>query len=110
MLMPIRHADGVAGLNSEELATFGPMVARITQALLDRPAGSPGFGDGRVGRVHGHLWNDGGAHLHMWLLPRPYGYLDLLGSYLVEWMSVLPNATEADVLAAAQDLRQRLKG
>lgn len=108
MLMPVRHADGVTGLDEEELTTFGPMVAKVSQALLDRPAGSIGFGDGRVGRVHGHLWNDGGAHLHMWLLPRPLGYLDLLGSYLVEWMSVLENATETDVLAAANDLRERL--
>ncbi len=108
MLMPVRHADGVTGLHDEELMTFGHMVAEVSRALLDRPEGSVGFGDGRVGRVHGHLWNDGGAHLHMWLLPRPLGYRDLLGSYLVPWMSVLPDASLEEVLAAAQDLRSRL--
>lgn len=110
MLMPLRHADGVAGLDAGELASFGPMVAKVSQALMDRPAGSAGFGDGRVGRVHGHLWNDGGAHLHMWLLPRPLGYQDLLGSYLVNWMAVLPDAEPSQVLAAADDLRSRLRG
>jgi hypothetical protein len=84
------------------------MIAKVSRALLDRPAGGPGFGDGRVGRVHGHLWNDGGAHLHMWLLPRPLGYQDLLGSFMVPWMSVLPEAEEGEVLAAAEDLRSRL--
>ena len=108
MLKPKRHADGVAGLNAEELATFGPMVAKISQALMDRPEGGPGFGDGRVGRVHGHLWNDGGAHLHMWFFPRPLGYLDLLGSVLVEWEEVLPPASNEQILAAAVDLRSRL--
>jgi len=109
MLVPHRHVDGVSGLDAAELATFGPMVARISKALQDRPQGAPGFGDGRVGRVHGHLWNDGGAHLHMWFFPRPLGYLDLLGSVLVEWEEVLPRASEADILAAAADLRARLQ-
>lgn len=108
MLKPKRHVDGVAGLNPAELATYGPMVARISQALLDRPAGAPGFGDGRVGRVHSHLWNDGGAHLHQWFFPRPLGYLDLLGSVLVEWEETLPRVTEQDILGAAADLRSRL--
>lgn len=109
MLMPLRHADGVAGLNEAELSTYGPMVARISSALLARPQGAPGFGDGRVGRVHSHLWNDGGAHLHQWFFPRPLGYLDLLGSVLVEWEEVLPPAGEELTLAAAADLRSRLQ-
>ncbi len=109
MLVSQRHVDGVSGLNEAELASFGPMVARISQALQDRPQGAAGFGDGRVARVHGHLWNDGGAHLHMWFIPRPLGYLDLRGSVLVEWEEILPRATEEEVLAAAADLRSRLQ-
>lgn len=108
MLVPNRHVDGVSGLNAEELAAFGPIVARISRALEDRPLGAPGFGDGRVARVHGHLWNDGGAHLHMWFFPRPLGYLDLRGSVLVEWEETLPRASEEDIRAAAADLRSRL--
>lgn len=109
MLVARRHVDGVTGLNAEELASFGPVVARLSKALEERPAGAPGFGDGRVGRVHVHLWNDGGAHLHVWLIPRPLGYLDLRGSVLVEWEETLPRASEAEVLAAAADLRSRLQ-
>ncbi|HUR15100.1 MAG TPA: hypothetical protein VM097_11485 [Mycobacteriales bacterium] len=108
MIVSQRHADGLSGLDGEELATLGPLAARISKALEDRPAGAPGFGDGRVARVHGHLWNDGGAHFHMWLIPRPLGYLDLRGSVLVEWEETLPRATEEQVLAAAADLRSRL--
>jgi diadenosine tetraphosphate (Ap4A) HIT family hydrolase len=104
-----RHVDGLTGLDEEELASFGPLLARISRALEDRPAGSPGFGDGRVGRVHAHLWNDGGAHFHAWLVPRPLGYLDMRGSFLVEWAEGLPQATPEEVAAAAADLRSRLQ-
>lgn len=108
MLTSIRHAKSVAELTPQEAATFGVMCGRITQALLDRPAGSAGFGDGRVGRVHMHFWGDGGEHFHVWFFPRPFGYLDLRGSYLVEWEELLPPASEEDLLAAAADLRARL--
>lgn len=104
MLMPLRHADGVHGLDDAELASYGPMVARITAAL----EGMTGFRGARTARVHSHLWNDGGAHLHQWFFPRPYGYADLLGSTLVEWLDVLPVADVSDVLAAAAELRRRL--
>jgi diadenosine tetraphosphate (Ap4A) HIT family hydrolase len=104
MMQPLRHADGVHGLNDAELATYGPMVARITAAL----EGMVGFRGARTARVHSHLWNDGGAHLHQWFFPRPYGYADLLGSTLVEWLEVLPQATEEQSRAAATELRARL--
>jgi diadenosine tetraphosphate (Ap4A) HIT family hydrolase len=107
MLSPLRHCDGVRGLNPAELASYGPMVARVERALMELPA-ELGFRGAAVGRVHSHLWNDGGAHLHQWFFPRPLGYLDLLGSVLVEWEEVLPRATEAQTLAAAADLRGRL--
>ena len=108
MLTSVRHANGIAELTPEEAATFGPMCQRITTALLSREAGSPGYGDGRVGRVHMHFWGDGGEHFHVWFFPRPYGYLDLRGSYLVEWEELLPPAPEQELLAAAADLRARL--
>jgi diadenosine tetraphosphate (Ap4A) HIT family hydrolase len=104
MLMPRRHADGVPGLDARELATYGPMVARITLAVGQ----VVGFRGARTARVHSHLWNDGGAHLHQWFFPRPYGYADLLGSTLVEWLEALPAATEQDVLAAAAVIRAEL--
>jgi hypothetical protein len=82
------------------------MVARITAAM----EGMTGFRGARTARVYSHLWNDGGAHLHQWFFPRPYGYADLLGSTLVEWEETLPRATEDEVRAAAAELRSRLGG
>ena len=108
MLESVRHAKGVADLTPEEAAGFGTMCQRVSQALLSRPAGGPGYGDGRVGRVHMHFWGDGGEHFHVWFFPRPLGYLDLRGSYLVEWEELLPSASEEDLLAGADDLRVRL--
>jgi diadenosine tetraphosphate (Ap4A) HIT family hydrolase len=110
MLTSVRHANGIAELTPDEAATFGVMCQRITQALLARPAGGPGYGDGRVGRVHMHFWGDGGEHFHVWFFPRPLGYLDLRGSYLVEWEELLAPASEAELLAGAADLRSRLSG
>lgn len=108
MLESVRHAKGIADLRPDEAAGFGVMCRRVTQALLDRPAGAPGYGDGRVGRVHMHFWGDGAEHFHVWFFPRPLGYLDLRGSYLVEWEELLSPASEAELLAGAADLRGRL--
>ena len=45
-----------------------------------------------VGRVHLYRWGDGGAHFHVWLLPRPLGMLDAMGHYLPLWEDVLPTS------------------
>jgi diadenosine tetraphosphate (Ap4A) HIT family hydrolase len=108
MLSTVRHARGMQDLTTEEAAAFGVLCLRVTKALLARPAGAPGYGDGRVGRVHLHHWGDGGEHAHVWAFPRPLGYLDLRGSYLVEWAELLPQAPDEELLAAADDLRRRL--
>ena len=107
MPSPLRHATQVPDLTARELASYGPMVARVSRALSELSAGLA-FRGARVARVHSHLWGDGGAHLHQWFFPRPYGYADLLGSTLVEWEETLPRAEQGQVLAAAADLRQRL--
>ena len=108
MLETVRHASGLADLTPAEAASFGAVCQRVTQALLDRPEGGPGYGDGRVGRVHLHVWGDGGEHFHLWFFPRPLGYLDLRGSFLVEWEELLPPASQQELLAGAADLRARL--
>lgn len=108
MLESVRHAQGIADLTPEEAASFGALCQKVSQALLARPAGDVGFGDGQVGRVHMHFWGDGSEHFHVWFFPRPLGYLDLRGSYLVEWEELLPAASDAELLAGAADLRTRL--
>jgi hypothetical protein len=43
-----------------------------------------------VARVHVNRWGDGSAHLHMWFLARPYGRLQLRGTFLSLWDDILP--------------------
>ncbi|AUY52881.1 hypothetical protein [Streptomyces sp. CB01881] len=45
---------------------------------------------GGIGRVHVNRWGDGAAHLHLWLIARPAGMMQLRGSTLPLWMDVLP--------------------
>jgi diadenosine tetraphosphate (Ap4A) HIT family hydrolase len=104
MLVPLRHADGVAGLDERELASYGPIVAKVSKAVSQVTP----FRGARTARVHSHLWNDGGAHLHQWFFPRPYGYLEMLGSTLVEWEETLPPASDAEQAAATAVIRAAL--
>ncbi len=60
------------------------------------------MGLGDVARVHVNRWGDGGAHFHLWFMPRPLGMLQLRGSMLPMWLELLPNldeVTATEVLA-----------
>jgi diadenosine tetraphosphate (Ap4A) HIT family hydrolase len=87
------HVDSFADMPSPLLGDLGPLVARIERAIL-------GIGD--VGRVHVDRIGDGGAHFHLWFLPRPLGALQLRGSPLTLWLDVLPELP-GDVVDAALD-------
>jgi diadenosine tetraphosphate (Ap4A) HIT family hydrolase len=76
------HRDSFTDLGPDLLADLGPMTARIERVLLDL---------GEVARVHVCRWGDGGAHFHLWFIPRPLGALQLRGSMLPMWMDVLPD-------------------
>jgi hypothetical protein len=39
-------------------------------------------------------WGDGSAHLHLWFLARPYGRLQLRGTFLSLWDDILPEIPE----------------
>ncbi|MFI7574457.1 hypothetical protein [Micromonospora sp. NPDC049497] len=67
-------------------AELGVMTVRLERAIRSL--------DG-VGRVHVNRWGDGSAHLHMWFLARPYGQLQLRGTFLSLWDSILPPISEA---------------
>jgi hypothetical protein len=71
---------------------FGPVVARIERAILS-------LGD--VARVHLYRWGDGGAHFHVWFLPRPLGMLEASGMMLPVWEDVLPNVPDSELAEAA---------
>ena len=69
------------------------MTARVERAILS-------LGD--IARVHLYRWGDGGAHFHVWLLPRPLGMLEASGMALPLWEDVLPNVPDEELRAAAE--------
>jgi hypothetical protein len=62
-------------------AELGVMTVRLERAIRSL--------DG-VARVHVNRWGDGAAHMHMWFLARPYGLLQLRGTFLSLWDDILP--------------------
>jgi diadenosine tetraphosphate (Ap4A) HIT family hydrolase len=91
LLEPRGHLDSFGDLGGALLTALGPMIARVERAL---------YSLGDVGRVHVCRWGDGGAHFHLWLIPRPLGALQLRGSMLPMWMDVMPDLDD-DVAEAA---------
>lgn len=67
-------------------AELGVMTVRLERAIRSL--------DG-VARVHVNRWGDGSAHLHMWFLARPYGRLQLRGTFLSLWDDILPSIPES---------------
>ncbi|MDM4721708.1 hypothetical protein QTQ03_19715 [Micromonospora sp. WMMA1363] len=67
-------------------AELGVMTVRLERAIRSL--------DG-VARVHVNRWGDGSAHLHMWFLARPHGQLQLRGTFLSLWDSILPPIAES---------------
>ncbi len=40
--------------------------------------------------MHVNKWGDGGAHLHVLVIGRPQGMMQLRGMFLTTWLHVLP--------------------
>ena len=95
-----RHVDCFGDLTGEEAAAFAPLVGRVERAILAR---------GDVARVHLYRWGDGGAHFHVWLMPRPLGMLEAQGAMLPLWEDALPNVTDAECEQAAREVAGRLE-
>ena len=53
-------------------------------------------------------WGDGSYHLHLWLMPRPFGALQLRGTFLPLWMDLLKDADPQDVVRATSQIAQDL--
>ena len=87
------HADSFCDLSPEAAAAFAPLIGRVERAIL-------ALGD--IGRVHLYRWGDGGAHFHVWLIPRPLGMLEASGMMLPLWEDVLPNVTDEELLEATK--------
>lgn len=67
-------------------AELGVMTVRLERAVRSL--------DG-VARVHVNRWGDGSAHLHLWFMARPYGRLQLRGTFLTLWDEILPPIPES---------------
>ena len=68
-------------LTDELGAELGVLLVRSQRALASIEG---------VGRVHVYKWGDGGAHLHVFVVARPLGMMQLRGMYLSTWMHALP--------------------
>jgi diadenosine tetraphosphate (Ap4A) HIT family hydrolase len=86
------HVDSFADLDPALARDFGILTSRIDRALLALP---------NVARVHLYRWGDGGAHFHVWFLPRPLGMLQAEKMMLPLWEELLPEAS-ADAIAEAK--------
>ena len=86
------HFDSFADMPPEAAVTFASVVGRAERAIL-------ALGD--VARVHLYRWGDGGAHFHVWLLPRPLGMIEAAGMMLPLWEDALPNVTDDELADAA---------
>ena len=73
--------------------TFAAVCGRVERAVLSL---------GNVGRVHVYRWGDGGAHFHVWFVPRPLGRLDMSGHHLMAWEDAMPPATEDEIAEAGR--------
>ena len=87
------HVDSFKDLPPEVAAAFAPLAGRIEQAILAR---------GDVGRVHVYRWGDGGAHFHVWFIPRPLGMLEAKNHMLPLGEDVLPVVPDDQLAEAAR--------
>jgi diadenosine tetraphosphate (Ap4A) HIT family hydrolase len=93
------HVDSFKDLSPEAAAAFGSLAGRIERAILT-------LGD--VGRVHLYRWGDGGAHFHVWFIPRPLGMLQAKNMMLPLWEDVLPNVSDEELADAARRIAAAL--
>jgi diadenosine tetraphosphate (Ap4A) HIT family hydrolase len=94
------HVDSFADLDSALAQDFGVLSGRIDRALLALPD---------VARTHVYRWGDGGAHFHVWYLPRPLGMLQAQKMMLPLWEEVLPRASDEAVSDAKRRIADSLR-
>ena len=90
-----RHVPGVIELTDEEGERIGRICTRLSRALK-QSAG--------VEKVYLHVWGDGVAHFHMWLVPRYPGTPKEYWPMVESWPDA-PRGDAADVAALCDRLR-----
>jgi diadenosine tetraphosphate (Ap4A) HIT family hydrolase len=99
-LTPRAHHDSFADLPDRLGRAFGPLAGRIERAVL-------GLGD--IARVHVYRYGDGGAHLHVWFVPRPLGMLEAQREMLMLWEDQLAPASAAEIAEAGRRIGAALR-
>lgn len=94
------HVDSFTDLADDAAASFGSVVAKVERGILS-------LGD--VARVHLYRWGDGGAHFHVWMLPRPLGMLEAKGMMLPLWEDELPNVSDEELRAVAEKIAATIR-
>jgi diadenosine tetraphosphate (Ap4A) HIT family hydrolase len=95
------HVDSFSDLSPAAAESFGSLAARIETAILSL---------GGTARVHLYRWGDGGAHFHVWFIPRPLGMIEAGGMMLPLWEDVLPNVPDEELREAAERVAAALEG
>ena len=91
-LIPRAHLE-LGDLDDVHAAELGQLLARVDRAARSLPA---------VARLHVNKWGDGGSHLHVVLMGRPAGMLQLRGSNLALWEEMLPRVPAEESAAAVR--------
>ena len=94
-LMSKDHFDSYADMPEKYAATLGAVAGRVERAIL---------GLGGVGRVHVYRWGEGGAHFHLWFVPRPEGRMDMAGPFLPVWEDSLPSLDNSEIEAVGEKI------
>lgn len=94
------HVDSFRDLPGDEARGFGPVVPAIERAI---------YSLGDVGRVHLYRWGDGGAHFHVWFMPRHLGMLDARNMMLPLWEEVRPTVPDEELRAAPEQVAAALE-
>ena len=87
------HFDSFPDMPAGGSDASADVCAQVERAVL-------ALGD--VGRVHLYRWGDGGAHFHVWFVPRPLGMIEASGAMLPLWEDVLPNVPDEQLRTAAE--------
>lgn len=98
VLSPRAHLD-LGNLDDQHAAELGQLLVRLDRAARAR--------DG-VERLHVNKWGDGAGHLHLFLMGRPTGMLQLRGSNLALWEEMLPRIPTDETDSALHDVAHAL--
>jgi len=93
------HVDSFSDLPDDVAADFGRVAAQVERAMLAQDD---------VARVHLYRWGDGGAHFHVWFMPRPLGMIDAQGMMLPLWEDALPTVPDEECRAAAESIARAM--